>query len=164
MCGHMVGQIVVLACVGFLLLFGGASTLLMLIRAVMIGPTLVVNADGIVDNSSMIITGRGLLRWNETLGVEEGITSPNKAITYRVLDIDVTDPQAINRRQPLWKRGLARFASQRQPMGFRIPRPLLDRPPAALANEINRYINTHAPNGSWHKDVTDDNAERTSEE
>jgi hypothetical protein len=157
-------QIVLAVFIGFLLCFGGVPALLMLIRTVMTSPTLVVNADGILDNCSMIVTGRGLLRWNETLGVEEAVLSSNKAMTYHFLDINVADPPAINRRQPLWKRALAIFASQRQSMGFRIPRPLLDRPPTALVKEINRYINTHAPEGSWHKAVTDDEAERPDEE
>ncbi len=156
-------QIVIAACLGLLLCFGGVSTLLMLIRTVMTGPTLVVTADGILDNCSMIVTGRGLLRWNETLGVDEFVYSPNAAMTYRFLEIDVTDLRAINRRQPLWKRMLAIVASQRQPMGFRIPRPLLDRPPAALVKEIDRYINTHAPAGSWHQAVTEVEAERPDE-
>jgi hypothetical protein len=157
-------QIVIAVCIGFLLFFGGLSTLLMLIRMVMTSPTVIVNADGILDNCSVIVTGRGLLRWNETLDVEEFVYSSNRGITYRFLDINVTDPRAINRRQPLWKRALASFASPRQPLGFRIPRPLLDRPPATLATEIGRYIHTHAPEGSWHKAETDDEAERLDEE
>lgn len=157
-------QIVIAACIGFLLCVGGVSALLMLVRTVMTSPTLVVNPDGIFDNCSMIITGRGLLRWNETLGVEEFVLTPEKAITYHFLDVNVTDPRAINRRQPLWKRALAIIASQRQSMGYRIPRSLLDRPPAALVTAINRYINTHAPEGSCHKAVTDDEAVRPDEE
>lgn len=161
---NFIWQIVIAACIGFLLCFGSASALLMLIRTIMTSPTLVVNADGIVDNCSMIVTGRGLLRWNETLGVEEFILTPEKAITYHFLDVNVTDPHAINGRQPLWKRALAMIASQRQSMGFRIPRSLLDRPPAALVAAINQYINTHAPEGSWHKAVTDLKPERSDEE
>lgn len=153
-------QIAIAICIGVLLCFGGASTLLMLIRTVMTSPTLVVTADGILDNCSMIVTGRGLLRWNETLGVDEFIDSSHPPITYRFLDIDVTDLRTINRRQPLWKRILAFFASHRQAMGVRIPRPLLDRSPTVLVKEIDCYINTHAPAGSWHKAITNDGAER----
>ena len=152
-------QIVIVACLGLFLCVGGVSALLMLIRAVMTGPTLVVSADGILDNCSMIVTGRGLLLWNETLGVDEFVYTPNAAMTYRFLEIDVTDPRAINRRQPLWKRMLAFVVSLRQPMGFRIPRPLLDRTPTALVKEIDRYIHTHSPAGSWHQAVTGADAE-----
>jgi hypothetical protein len=95
------------------------------------------------------------LRWNETLGVEEFLFS-NRGITYRFLNIDVTDRHAIDRRQPRGKRVLALFANQRHYMGFSIPPPLLDRPAAALVTEIDHYINTHAPDGSWHKAVTED--------
>jgi hypothetical protein len=44
-------------------------------------------------------------------------------------------------------------------MGLGIPRLLLNRPPAVLVKEINRCINTHAPEGSWHIAVMDDEAE-----
>lgn len=147
-------RIVLAFCLAYVLCLGGVHALLMLLRAVMTSPALVVNADGIVDNCSLIVTGRGLVRWSEVLEVEEYVRSPNNAITYHFLDIDVIDPRAINRRQPLWKRALALFASHRQFMGYRIPRPLLDRPAAALAAAINRYINTHAPKGSWHQTMT----------
>lgn len=157
-------RIVIAVFIGFLLCFGGLSTLLTLIRTLMIGPTLIVNADGIRDNCSMIVTGRGLLRWNETLEVEEFTFSPNAVITYRFLDINVTDALTINRRQPLWKRVLGIFANHRQSVGFRIPRPLLDRPIGELISEINHYINTHAPVGSWHKAVTDDEPEQSGED
>jgi hypothetical protein len=151
----------ILITVSFGLMVGiiGIHTLLLLLRAVMTSPTLVVTADGILDNSSLIVTGRGLLRWNETLGVKEFAYSQS-GITHRFLDLDVTDLQDINRRQPLGKRALAMFPSWRQPTGFRILSALLDQPPAVLVTEINHYINTHAPEGSWHKATTDDEAER----
>ena len=93
--------------------------------------------------------------------MEEYVYSSNRAITYRFLDIDVTDPRAINRRQPLWKRILDCFTNQRQSTGFRIRRPLLDRRPAALVAEINRYIRTHAPEGSWHRADIEGETERS---
>lgn len=161
---NVFSRTVIALCLGILLCFGGVATLLTLIRTVMTSPTLVASADGILDNGSMIVTGRGLLRWTETLDVEEVLYSPNRAITYHVLDIHVLNPRDIDRRQPLWKRALANFAGRRQFMGFRIPRPLLDRPPAALVTEIDRYINTHAPKGGWHKAVTDDDGELPDEE
>lgn len=139
--------------IALMLVFAVLNMLLMLARSLMSSPTLIINADGIVDSCSLIVTGRGLLRWNETLDVEEFISSTNKFVTYRFLDINVADAHAINRRQPFWKRLLAVFTSVRQPLGYRIASPLLDRPPAALAQEISRYIAAHAPAGSWHKDV-----------
>lgn len=152
-------QIILVVCLGILLRFGGLSALLMLIRTLMTSPTLIVSADGIFDNGSMIVTGRGLLRWNETLGAEEFVYS-NRGITYRYLDIIVADRSAINRRQPLGKRALAAFANQGQPWGFRIQRPLLDRSPIVLVMDMNRYISTHAPEGSWHKTMTDNLVKR----
>jgi hypothetical protein len=151
-------QIAIGLAIGLALLFGGLSALLMLARVVMPSPTLIINADGVLDNCTLIVTGRGLLRWNETLDVEEFI-SPTKRITYHYLDINVTDARAISRRQPLLKRALASvLAGTRQPLGFRIQRPLLDRPAAALAQEITRYIAAHAPEGSWHQTVNSEAA------
>ncbi len=156
-------QVVIIVCIAFILSFGGVITLLLLIRVVMTSPTLVVNADGILDNCSMIVTGRGLLRWNETLEVEEFIYSRRWPITYHYLDINVSDRQDINRRQPRWKGALAIFVGYQHSMGYRILRSMLDRPVAALVTEINRYINTHAPEESWHKAWTGDEAELSEE-
>jgi hypothetical protein len=93
-------------CIAFLLVYGGVNLLLTFMRAAMSGPTLIINADRIVDNCSMVATGRGLLRWNETLAVEAFSFSTNRFITYHFLDINVTDAAATRRRQPLWKRAL----------------------------------------------------------
>ena len=67
---------------GFVLCFGGLVALLNLTRLSMNSPTLVVNADGIIDNCSLIVTGSGLLRWNEILGVED-IAIDLNAIPWR---------------------------------------------------------------------------------
>ena len=41
---------------------------------------------------------------------------------------------------------------------------LLDRPATELVKEVNRYINTHAPEGSWHKSMTSDEPEQPPED
>jgi hypothetical protein len=133
---------------GFMLCFTGVLTLLLLIRTGMTSPTLIVNADGILDNCSMIVTGRGLLGWSEILRVEEGIISSKRGYTQRFLDIYVVDLRAIDRFQPGWKRALAIIAQTQLSRGLRIPRPLLDRPPATLVIEINHYIHAHTPERS----------------
>jgi len=135
-------QIALVIGASLLLCFGGVSIVLMLVRLVI---------TGILDNGSLIVTGRGLLRWNETLDVQEFRYSPNRTTTHRYLGIIVTDPRAVNHRQSTWKRALSLVVGQRQVMGFRIARPLLDCSPAVLATEIKRYIHSHAPEGSWHK-------------
>lgn len=149
---------------GFVLCIGGLVALLNLTRLLVNGPTLIVSADGITDNGSLIVTGRGLLRWNEVLEIEE-IAIDLSAIPWRQralfkalngsLDINLADFRAVRQRQPLWKRALAIFVGGgQQPLGPRILPALLDRPAAQLVMEINRYIHTHAPEGSWHKAIT----------
>jgi hypothetical protein len=155
-----VQEILILVCFGFMLCLTGVLTLLLLIRTGMTSPTLVVNADGILDNCSMVVTGRGLLPWSEILRVEECVISPKRGYTQRFLDILVVDLRAIDRFQPGWKRVLAILAQTQRSRGLRFPRPLLDRPPVELVTQINRFINTHAPEGSWHKAVTENEAER----
>jgi hypothetical protein len=158
---------------GFVLCVGGLVALLNLTRLLMNGPTLVVNADGITDNGSLIVTGRGLLRWNEVLEIEE-ITIDLSDIPWRQrslfkalngsLDINLADFRAVRQRQPLWKRALVIFVGGgRQPLGPRILPALLDRPAVDLVSEINRYIQTHAPEGSWHKAMTDEEIEQQDE-
>ncbi len=159
---------------GLILWFGGVAVLLNLTRLAMNSPTLIVNADGIIDNCSLIVTGRGLLRWNEILGVED-IAIDLSDIPWRQrhlfkalngsLDINLTGFRAVRQRQPLWKRALAIFVGGgRQPLGPRILPALLDRPASELVTEINRYINTHAPEGGWHKEMTSDESEQTPED
>jgi hypothetical protein len=155
-----VQAILILLSFGFMLCLTGVLTLLLLIRTGMTSPTLIVNVDGILDNCSMIVAGRGLLRWSEILRVEERVLSPKRGYTQRFLDIYVVDLRAIDRCQPGWQRVLAILAQTQLSRGLRFPRPLLDRPPSTLVTEINRYVHAHVPEGSWHKAVMPDEAEQ----
>jgi hypothetical protein len=132
---------------------------LALVRLTMRGPTLIVNADGIVDNGSLIATGRGLLRWNEVLGVENIVVDVGSyPLRFRSIakawngafDINLVDFSAVRQRQPLWKRVLGVVTGGKQVLGPRLYRGLLDRPAAELVAQINDYIKRHAPPGSWH--------------
>ncbi|HEU0026800.1 MAG TPA: hypothetical protein VFQ25_06750 [Ktedonobacterales bacterium] len=129
--------------------FVSVISLLSLTRLMMRSPTLIINADGTLDNCSLIVAGRGLLRWSEILGVMRLSLSlrPNRD-TH--LYINLTNFRAVRQRQPLWKRALAFFAAaSHQPLGFRISPALLDQPAAELVNEISRYIKRRAPEGGW---------------
>ena len=145
---------------GIVVVYGSIVIVLSIVRMAARTPTLIINADGIVDNGSLLVTGRGLLRWNEILGVREYSIDLSKVpwrlrMAYRKmigsLEIDLADYPAVRVRQPLWKHALATFASGgKQPLGLRILPSLLDRPAAELVAQVNEYIKRHAPPDSWH--------------
>jgi hypothetical protein len=146
-------------CIAFLMGIALIIMLLTLIRLAMRSPTLIINADGIVDKGSLIVTGRGLLRWNETLGVDDMTLDMRKVpLSQRAmataingaLDIDLADFAAVRRRQPLWKRAISPFTGGSQPLGPRIRRVFLGQPAEQIVADINDYIKRHAPLDGWH--------------
>ncbi len=127
---------------------------LTIVRLMIDTPTLIITADGIVDNGSQIAMGRGLLRWDEIFGVRERTRSLYGVIALRSLSIMVTDAPAINARQWRWQRILAFVHSGQEFGGYIIWRALLDRPAARLVTDIEDYIRRHAPPDSYHAAVT----------
>lgn len=145
---------------------------LTLVRIMRRGPTLVVNADGITDDGSMIATGRGQLRWNEILKVQNTVQNPStyprryrSAIKTQngAFDIILTDFSVVTRRQPLWKRALGAVTGGKTSWGPRLYSGLLDRPAAALVAQINAYIRSHAPEASWHRRRIEEDVEADEE-
>lgn len=137
---------------------GAFSTLtlaLWLIRLVMRSPALVIGPDGIDDRGSAIATGRGLLSWNEVLGVLEEERKMRFA-TYHHLGIALVNMRAIRARQPLWKRPLLAMFGQMSALHIIIAQSLLDRPAQQLVTQIETYANEHAPAGSWHSGWKDE--------
>lgn len=161
-------------CFGLILAMGAISMLLAFARLFMSAPTLTINADGIIDSGSMMVTGRGLVRWNEILGVREH-TVDLKTVAWRdrysmslvngSLDINLTDFRAVLRRQPVWKRALTSVGGGKQILGLRIVPALLDRPAATLISEIQDYIKRHAPPGGYHASMVhaDEESDGTTE-
>lgn len=129
--------------------------LLIFMRLVMRSPALIVGHDGIYDNGSYVVTGRGLLSWDEVLGVYVDTRTASFGMTFHNLGIIVTDARAINARQPLWKRPLVLFCGQMTPISIAIGQSLLDRPTDKLVEQIKDYAKRHAPPGSWHANVDD---------
>lgn len=137
----------------------GIFTPLMLMyfsRLVMRSPALIVGPDGIYDNGSCIVTGRGLLRWEEVLGVFVDVQK-RSVNTYHNLGIILTDARAIRARQPLWKQPLILLLGQMSPIGIGISigQSLLDSPAEELVARITTYAKLHAPAGSWHASAHD---------
>ncbi len=136
-----------------LLAIGALISALSVIRLVMHSPTLEIGPDGILDNASMTITGRGLLRWDEILAVDQYNDKKQLGITYHYLYIAIADYDSVRNRQPQWKRLLAYVVGGRWPSSVAIIRALLDRSPAQLAEEITAYAVQHAPQG-WRSPLT----------
>lgn len=110
-------------------------------------PTLIVGPDGMLDNGSLLVTGRGLLRWEEIHMVLPDVTTSAGFVTNRYLLIVAPNGRAIRQRQPLWKRMLMLLLVQVSPFRLTIWQGLLDVPVDALATQIDHYVQTHAPQG-----------------
>lgn len=135
--------------------FSMLTLALWLIRLVMWAPSLVIGPDGIVDRGSAIVTGRGLLSWNEVLGVLEEERKMRFA-TYHHLGIALVNMRAIRARQPLWKRPLLLLFGQMSAIHIIVVQSLLNMPAAQLAARIETYAREHAPPGSWHANWKDE--------
>src|SRR5262249_29125790 len=141
--GLVVGALVLVA--GLLVPLVGALLVgALLFRVVARRPSLVVGPEGIRDGGSLLVTGVGLLRWQELLGVTT-IARARGRVTVQHLGIRVTDIQAIRHRQPLGKRLASPLFGWRLPATIAIAPVLLDRPADALAQQITQYVQTHAP-------------------
>lgn len=143
---------------GLLFVTCGLASGLPVIRFFMRTPSLVIGPDGILDNATVVVTGRGLLRWDEILAVLPVDSKRGLGVAYHYLVIVIADVDAVRQRQALWKVLLGFVAPRPWPSSVAIFRALLDRPPEALADEIVRYAVEHAPNG-WHSPLIADEDE-----
>lgn len=130
-----------------------------LYRLVIRTPTLVVGPDGILDQGSLLVTGRGLLRWEEIHKVFP-FTMSSGIITNRFLVIVVPNGRAVRDRQPLWKRVLMHIVGLGGTFRLTIRQDVLDVPADTLATQITRYVQTHAPPG-WIEAHDDKDADRS---
>ena len=152
----------VMAAIGFLLALCALLLTLNLARLVMRGPTLIVGPDGILDGGSQIVTGRGLIRWDEIVTVFEYTYKSRKfSPTQRMLMFVLTDLKAVRDRQPFIKRMLGFLGRGQLPGAIVLVRALLDQPPDALAERIKAYAKSHAPRG-WDSPLIADDEEAES--
>ncbi|HET9111190.1 MAG TPA: hypothetical protein VFN78_10230 [Ktedonobacterales bacterium] len=151
----------ILAAVGFLTAFLALLAILYTVRLILRGPTLVIGPDGLLDSGSQIVTGRGLLRWDEIVMVFEYTYKPQKfGPTSHMLAILLTDAVAVSARQAFAKRALGFIGRGQLPNTIVLVRALIDQPTDALAEQIRRYARSHAPRG-WDSPLiaTDDDEE-----
>lgn len=142
--------------IGLFLVLIAFILLLNLARLVMPGPTLIIGPDGVLDRGSQIVTGRGLLRWDELIGVMEFTYKPNMiSPTNRWLMILLTDAKAVRERQPFIKRALAFLGKSQVPNTICLTSSLIDQPPRELAERIKAYARSHAPSG-WDSPLIDE--------
>ncbi|HEX8995094.1 MAG TPA: hypothetical protein VF812_03595 [Ktedonobacterales bacterium] len=143
---------------GLLFVICGVASALPAIRCFMQTPSLVIGPDGILDNATVVVTGRGQLRWDEILAVLPVDSKRSMGVTYHYLVIDIAEGDAVRKRQALWKVLLGFVSPRPWFSSVAVFRPLLDRPPDVLADEIKRYVAEHAPKG-WQSPLLDDEPE-----
>lgn len=168
-----IGQAAILAGFGWGLTFVGADNvglrialglcaclmvaifLATLYRLVIRRPSLVVGPNGLLDSGTLLWSGVGLIRWDEVLAAVP-TTRSSGWVKQRFLGILVTDLPRIRKRLPLLKRLALRntYSGMSQLL---ITQALLETPVDDLAEQIGRYMETHAPPG-WRADVTEDGA------
>lgn len=136
--------------------------LALLYRLLIRMPTVIVGPDGILDNGSLMATGRGLLHWDEILTVRPYATTSSGLVTNRYLLIVVSNGRAIRKRLALWKRVLTLLLVQVSPFRLILWQGLLDVSAGELARRIERYVKTHAPPG-WVELDEDEDAKRTAQ-
>ncbi len=130
-----------------------ATFLATVYRLVVHKPALVVGPDGIFDDGSLTWSGVGLLRWDEVLFVSS-MTTSTSWVKNRFLVIMVADLPGIRRRLPRLKR-LALSNTYSRMSQLLIGQAILETPVADLAEQIARYVDTHAPPG-WRAGEAED--------
>ena len=108
-------------------------------------PSLVIGPDGIFDDGSLLWSGVGLIRWDKVLAVFPTTRSSGR-VKQHFLDITVTDLPEIRRRLPLLKR-LALSSTYSRMSQLLIGQSLLESPVDELAQQIDQYVEGHAPPG-----------------
>lgn len=130
-------------------------------RTLICKPSLVVGPDGILDNGSLPGSGVGLIRWDEILAVYPTSRSSGPA-KYHFFDIMVADLSTIRRRLPLLKRIALRTTYSRMSQ-ILIMQTMLETPVDDLAQQIDQYVEGHAPPG-WREGAQADDASTSDEQ
>ena len=125
-------------------------------RLVIRRPSLVIGPNGILDSSSFLWSGVGLIRWDEILAVFP-TTRSSGWVKQHFLDIMVTDLSAIRKGLPLLRRFSLLSNTYSRLSQVLIGQSLLETPVDELAEQISHYVETHAPAG-WRAVVAEDSA------
>lgn len=128
-----------LAGIGWAMVVGfSLTTVVMLARALRPGPTVVFDAQGIVDRTTLIATGR--VRWEEITVVRKREIGRGRG-RERVLELVLADPEAFHgRQQPVSQRLAQRL---RRVVGggphLSIPGTMVNRPMPIVIEELRRW-------------------------
>jgi hypothetical protein len=127
-----------LAGIGWAMLVGFTLvTLVMLARAVRPGPTVILDAVGITDRTTLIPTGR--VRWEEITVVRKREIGRGRG-RERVLELVLADPEAFHvRERPAWRRLAERFRRTVGGPHLRIPGTMVHRPMPVVIEELRRW-------------------------
>lgn len=112
--------------------FFGACAIYGIYRLIKIKPSVVVNDEGIYDNSSAV--SAGLIRWDEISNL-----IINRIALQKFVGIIPRDTDAIMKRLPAWKRALMVGNKSMSDAPFNIPQNILPIPCEDLLAQITSY-------------------------
>jgi hypothetical protein len=115
----------------------GLATGVLLVRALRPGPTVVIDADGIIDRTSLAPTG--LVRWPEVAAVRKREIGRGMG-RERLLEIVLVHPDRFRARPRGWARRLAdRYRALIKQPDVTIPGSMVAKPMATLIAELQRW-------------------------
>lgn len=129
----LLAKLIGLVCVAFF----GAVALSALKHLLSLGPAIVINAKGIVDNSSGVSVG--FIAWDEIAEVRE-YTFQNQTF----LGITLKDAATVIARQPRWKRTAIRANLKLGAAPVNIPQSVLGVKVSDLARQINARLRANS--------------------
>jgi hypothetical protein len=115
----------------FTLLLGLLGAWLNLPRLLIKGPAMIIDAEGITDQSSPVAVG--LIRWNEIRELGISKLSDDLFLSVKLKDVD-----ALFQRLPAWKAGLLRMNSNFAPAPINIPQQYLSMTAEELLDLIHK--------------------------
>lgn len=137
-------QVAIIAVIALLDVFSSVFVLFAIARLISRAPVLIVNAEGITDNATLIATGMGIVPWREVIGLSNN--DPLQRVPLRIswpttLNV-ITERQTVLQRQALWKRAILTFTAT--PLGpVCIPGFLLPMTVEELHMQIDEYLRMH---------------------
>ena len=121
--GLVIGLVALVIC--------GPIALALLVRAIRNKPTLILNANGFTDQSSLL--GAGFVRWQEVQRIEDRLFRRRVFVT-----VTLTDRAAFRARLPAWHRLILRLNGPMAAGDILIPDSVLSMSPAALVKTMRR--------------------------
>lgn len=137
--GYVIGQssYLWLASIGWLLFVGFVlATLVMLARTLRPGPTVIFDADGFTDRTSLVPTG--LVRWDQINVVRKREIGRGVG-RERVLEVVLREPEAFYARPGPRLRRLSERLRRLRSNHLTIPNTMVSKPLPTVMNELHRW-------------------------